>query len=131
MANSFPFRKHVDRYKSFKDVVKTAWDRAALGRWAWIRLHQKLKCLKDRLKESNKSTFGNVSQIKENRLQKIQEIDSKEAEEDLYDIARNEEAVLKRNPWKSQLGKRLNGDRRLETNGCKNGIIILNLPLIC
>lgn len=83
------------RFKLFKTVVKSAWDQTPQGRWPGIRLHQKLKCLKERLKEWNKSTSGNISQIKEDLFRKIQEIDSKEAEEDLSDLVRNDRSRIK------------------------------------
>lgn len=76
-------------------MVKPAWDQAPQGRGARIRLHQKLKCLKEHLKEWTKSTFGNVSQIKEDLLQKFQEIDFTEAEEDLSNLVRNERSRIK------------------------------------
>lgn len=75
--------------------MKPAWDQAPQGRGAGIRLHQKLKCLKEHLKEWTKSTFGNVSQIKEDLLQKFQEIDFTEAEEDLSNLVRNERSRIK------------------------------------
>lgn len=114
------------RYKFLKNVVKPAWDQAPQGRGAGIRLHQKLKCLKEHLKEWTKSTFGNVSQIKEDLLQKFQEIDFTEAEEDLSNLVSTREAVLKKSSLKSQLVRKLNGDRKLDLNGCKKEIIIPN-----
>lgn len=54
--------------------------------------HQKLKCLKNHLKKWNTTTSGNVSQIKDDLLQKIQEMDNKEAQESLTDQVRSEES---------------------------------------
>lgn len=42
-----------------------------------LHFHYKLKCLKNKLKVWNKSTFGHVSQIKDDLLPKVQEMDKK------------------------------------------------------
>lgn len=57
--------------------LQHSWETLPPRQWAWLRLQQDLKKLRNRLKIWNKITFGNVSQAKDDLLQKIEELDEK------------------------------------------------------
>lgn len=71
-------------------LVKSGKENAPPGKWVGLRIQQKLKSLKDQLKIWNKTTFTNVSQIKDELLQKIQDLDDKEALKSLTNLLRGE-----------------------------------------
>lgn len=87
------------------------WNHAPQSTWVALPFHYKLKCLKFRLKHWNKTTFGNLSQIKQELLAKIEEIDRKEAEEGLLDQDRNCRSRLKEEFM--EITARAFGDRKL------------------
>lgn len=68
---------------------------------------------KNSLREWNKTVFGNVFQIKDDLLAKIQHLDKKEAEEGLMDQERSEQSRLKEEFLKLQPVSKSNGGKKL------------------
>lgn len=75
--------------------MKSWWGTQPPETWAGLRLQQKLKDLKDQEKAWNSTSFGNVSQGKEELLHKIQVLDEGEAMEGLTDDLSSERNQLK------------------------------------
>lgn len=89
---------------------------------------QKLKCLKNQLKEWNKTTFGIVSQIKDDLSSTsgigYQRIQGRKK------LMLGVRGVLKKSSLKLQFVRKLNGGKKLDLNVCKKEIIILSSFII-
>lgn len=65
----FRFENMWLRHKSFKQNVKSWWEKDISARWAGLKLQSKLTNLKEQLKNWNRETSGNITMRKEELLQ--------------------------------------------------------------
>lgn len=90
----FRFENMWLRHKNFKESVLSWWNQPQITGWAAFRIQQKLRLIKQQLKDWNKEVLGSLDHQKAAFLT-LERLDKKESESDL-----SEEELMQRNKLK-------------------------------